>query len=151
VYGDRHSELRNGDGLGNQIIILRLIPDIPNLRFFRFRGGRIDRWKLLSEEEFLERITPVRVDRLPPEQQGKPIDELIELFSLDDPPSFNLGSPSLFVFDPDETTAEFVIRIRTFLRIDARHARFYLVGDNSVERLIEGDVKIADLIKSVGM
>jgi hypothetical protein len=80
---------------------------------------------------------------VPPGQQVKTIDELIEVFPLDDSPLFNLGSP--------ETAAEFVIRIRNFLRIDAPSARFYLVDDNSVERLIEGYVKIADLIKSGGM
>jgi hypothetical protein len=64
---------------------------------------------------------------------------------------FNLGWPSLFAFDLGETAAEFVIRIRNFLRIDAPSARFYLVDDNSVEKLIEGEVKGADLIKSGGM
>jgi hypothetical protein len=104
-------------------------------------------WEI-SEVDIVEGRTPVRVDRVPPGQQGTLIDELVEVFSFDDSPLFNLGSLSLFVFDPNETAAEFVIRIRDFLRIDAPQGRFYLADDNSVERYIEGYVKIADLLKS---
>jgi hypothetical protein len=110
----------------------------------------VGNWELL-EEDILEVRMRVRADRVPPGQQGKPINELIEVFSLHDPPLLNLGWPSLFAFDPDETAAEFVIRMRNFHRIGAPHARFSLVDDKSVERLIEREVNIADLIKSAGM
>jgi hypothetical protein len=156
VQGTSHAVQIQKEGtvadLRRAMIRAGFAPDVPDLRFFRFYSGVVANGRLLGLGDKIDDMHAVRVDRVPPEQIGVPQAKLLQVSSAN--LQFNMGAPTLMLFDENETAAEFVARAKKLLRLEATEVFFSVARENGRaqgERRVDGEIKFGEFLKGVGL